>query len=73
MWTRQDDAELIRNTVGSRSNGSIAYDYVTRYASDDSGIVVEVKEHLGGAGQDPCWVTIQRTAAEVPRKKPRHE
>ncbi|KAH7707845.1 hypothetical protein AAVH_24918 [Aphelenchoides avenae] len=70
--TRSDFPD-VDSAVGARSDYSVAAgNYITRYASDNNGILVKAKGPLRGAGQDPCSVVIQRTA-EVPGKKPRHE
>ncbi|KAH7714300.1 hypothetical protein AAVH_18319 [Aphelenchoides avenae] len=53
MWARHDDAELIRNAVGARSDYSVgAGNYMTRYASDISGILVKAK----GPWEDRDWI-----------------
>ncbi|KAH7708112.1 hypothetical protein AAVH_24641 [Aphelenchoides avenae] len=79
MRADYDDAELIRNAVGAQSHYSIDYagNYITHYASDNSGIEVKAKGSLRGGfrgdeSQYPCAVVIERTA-EIPRKKPRNE
>lgn len=73
MGARQDDGERIRDTVGAVITCSIGADnYITSYASDDSGIAVDVKGFAGAVNNDPCVVTIRRTAV-VPHKKPRSE